>query len=508
MKPVLLCILDGWGVKRGGEYDAISVADTPNFDGFLKDCPNSTVKTYGEAVGLPHGQMGNSEVGHMNIGSGRIVAGALGKIGISIEKNELERHPVINETIKKLSQNRQRLHLMGLVSDGGVHAHIDHIIALAKIFAKNNVDVAIHVFTDGRDTSPQSAEEFVQKLINEISSFNNIEIASISGRYYAMDRDKRWDRVEKAYNAIVCGEAENKFDNPLEVIKNSYSEAVTDEFIVPAVNKNYTGVKNGDGILMANFRADRAREILNAILFENFDGFTRKRIVKISEAVGAVEYSEELSRYVKTLFPAEIVRNTLGEIISNQGLNQLRIAETEKYAHITFFFNGGAEAVFKGEDRILVPSPKVATYDLKPEMSAFEVTDKLVEAIKSKKYSLIVCNFANGDMVGHTGTMNAAVKAVETLDECLGKLKSAIEATGAVMIVTADHGNVEQMVDENGKPHTQHTVGSVPFIIVNGEKNIKLKNGRLCDIAPTILEIMEIKKPDGMSGESLIKSNS
>lgn len=502
MKSVLLCILDGWGVKKGGEYDAISKAKTPNFDKLIKDCPNSEVKTYGEAVGLPHGQMGNSEVGHMNIGSGRIVAGALGKIGISLENGELEKHPVIAEAIKKLSG--RRLHLMGLASDGGVHAHIDHITGLAKIFAKNNVDVALHLFTDGRDTSPKSGKLFIQNLLNEISAFKNIEIATISGRFYAMDRDKRWDRVEKAYDAIVSGESENKFNTPIEVIEKSYSENVTDEFIIPSVNKNYKGISNEDGILMANFRADRAREILDAILFEDFDGFKRKKTIKVGEALGTVEYSEKLTAYLKVLFPAETVSNTLGELISNLGLNQLRIAETEKYAHVTFFFNGGVEEVFKGEDRILVPSPKVATYDLKPEMSAFEVTDKLIEALRSGKYSLIVCNFANGDMVGHTGILSAAVKAVETLDACIGKLKEAIEGTDNIMILSADHGNAEEMLDKNGQPHTQHTVGSVPFIIVNAGKNITLKDGRLCDIAPTILELLEIKKPEEMKGISLI----
>lgn len=502
-KPVLLCILDGVGVKKGGKYDAISQATTPNMDYLFANYPHSKVKTYGLAVGLPEGQMGNSEVGHMNIGGGRIVTQTLPKIDFAIQNGSLKNHTVIQAQIAALKASGGSLHLMGLVSDGGVHAHIDHIIYLANIYAEAGVDVKIHAFTDGRDTAQKSAIGFITKLQKE-AAHANISIATIIGRFYAMDRDNRWDRVEKAYNAMVSANSDLKFKNQISAIEHSYNNQLNDEFILPAVAKNYAGIKDGDGVLMANFRADRAREILDAITDSNFKGFTRAKIVKLANSVGMVDYSEALSKTLKTIFPSEVVANTLGEIISKLGRNQLRIAETEKYAHVTFFFNGGEEKVFAGEERIMVPSPKVATYDLQPEMSAPEVTEKLVAAIESKKFDLIVCNYANGDMVGHSGVLSAAIKAVEALDLALGKLKTAIEKAGGVMLVTADHGNVEEMLDENGNPHTQHTVGDVPFIMVNYDKKVKLADGRLCDIAPTILEILEIAKPDKMNGVSLI----
>ncbi|MDX1949606.1 MAG: 2,3-bisphosphoglycerate-independent phosphoglycerate mutase [Rickettsiales bacterium] len=503
MQSVLLCILDGWGVKKGGDYDAITQAKTPNFDSFLKSYPNSSVKTYGRAVGLPEGQMGNSEVGHMNIGGGRIIAGSLGKIDNGVAYDTLKNHPIIANSVANLKKNNSQIHIMGLASDGGVHSHIDHIIYMAKSYAEAGVNVKMHLFTDGRDTSPKSAEKYISSLIEKLKPYKNIELATLGGRFYGMDRDNRWERVEAAYNAIVNAKAENSFSNAIDYIKNSYANDVTDEFIKPATNQSYKGFQAGDSILMCNFRADRVREILTAIVEENFDGFNRTKPI-ISESIGMVEYSEKLNQKLQTIFPSESVKNTLGEVISANNLKQLRISETEKYAHITFFFNGGAESVFKGEERILVPSPKVATYDLKPEMSAYQVTEKLVEAIKSKEFSLIVCNFANGDMVGHTGVLPAAIKAVEVLDECLGKLKKAIDETGMAMIITADHGNVEEMLDENGQPHTQHTVGSVPFIIVNSNKNISvIKDGSLCDIAPTILKLMDTPQPEEMTGKAL-----
>ncbi len=503
MQPVLLCILDGFGVKKGGAYDAITQAKTPFFDEFLANYPNSTLKTYGEAVGLPTGQMGNSEVGHMNIGGGRIIAGSLGKIDNGVASDTLKNHPIIEKSINILKQKKSKIHIMGLASDGGVHSHIDHIIYMAKSFAMANIPVALHLFTDGRDTSPKSGEKYISIILEKLKPHNNIEIASISGRFYAMDRDNRWDRVEAAYNAIINAKSENNFTNPVEYIKSSYQNEVTDEFIKPAININYKGFSENDGFLMCNFRADRVREILTAITDKEFNNFNRQNI-NYSFVVGMVEYSEKLSKSLETIFPSEIVKNTLGEVISKQNLKQLRITETEKYAHITFFFNGGAEEVFKGEERILVPSPKVATYDLKPEMSAYEVCDKLVNAVKSKEYSLIVCNFANGDMVGHTGVLPAAIKAVEVLDECLGRLKDATKQADMAMIITADHGNVEEMLDENGQPHTQHTVGSVPFVIVNSKKKIQnLSNGALCDIAPTVLKLMDIPQPSEMQGNAL-----
>lgn len=503
-KPVLLCILDGFGVEHGGPHDAIANAKTPNFDNIIKTCPHSKVSTYGLAVGLPEGQMGNSEVGHMNIGGGRIVMQTLPKIDAAIKNGELKNNKQIQEQIETLRDNGGSVHLMGLVSDGGVHSHQEHLIYAAKLYAENGVKVKVHVFTDGRDTPPNSAVDFVGYLVRQTAGLNNIQIATVSGRYYAMDRDKRWDRVEKAYNALVLGKADSGFENAVEAVEQSYANSVNDEFILPNVNKNYNGMKDGDAIFMVNFRADRARQILTALTSDNFKEFKRGKLIKFSNALGMVEYSEELNKAISCVFPNEVVQNTLGEIIANKGMKQLRIAETEKYAHVTFFFNGGEEKVFAGEERIMVQSPKVATYDLQPEMSAHEVTDKLIEAIRSNKYDLIVCNYANGDMVGHTGIMEAAIKAVETLDDCMGKLRTEIEKAGGVMLITADHGNVEEMVDEKGLPHTQHTVGDVPFVLVNFDNKAKLKDGRLCDIAPTILDIMGISKPAEMNGVSLI----
>ena len=395
---------------------------------------------------------------------------------------------------------------MGLVSDGGVHAHQNHIIYLAKLYAENGVNVKIHAFTDGRDTTPNSAIDFIGHLQKETAGYDNIMIATVSGRYYGMDRDKRWDRVEKSYDVMVLGNAAGGegYENAVDAVQESYAKDVNDEFILPVANVNYSGMKNGDGIFMANFRADRARQILTALTSGSFTEFKRKKLIKLSTAVGMVEYSESLNKALSTVFAADVMSNTLGEIVANKGMKQLRIAETEKYGHVTFFFNGGEEKVFDGEERILVQSPDVATYDLQPEMSAFELTDKLVGAIKSGKFDLIVCNYANGDMVGHTGIMEAAVKAVETLDACMGKLQAAIKDAGGVMLITADHGNVEEMVDENGLPHTQHTVGAVPLILVNDDKKVKLNDGRLCDIAPTILDIMGIAKPAEMNGVSLV----
>ncbi len=505
-KPILLCILDGFGVKRGGKHDAIANAKTPVLDELFKNYPHSELKTFGEAVGLPEGQMGNSEVGHMNIGGGRIVMQTLPKIDNSIKTDELKNHKEIQEQIKILKANGGALHLMGLVSDGGVHSHEDHIIYLANVYANAGVKVWLHIFTDGRDTPPNSAVGYVKKLLDKTKN-ENVEVATISGRYYAMDRDKRWDRVEKAYDMLTQGDTDDigNVTDAVKAIENSYANNVNDEFIIPIASKDYHGMKDGDGLLMANFRADRARQILDALTATEFTNFNRKKVVKFSSLVGLVEYSDALNKKLKVVFPSEIVKNTLGEIVADKGMKQLRIAETEKYAHVTFFFNGGVEEVFKGEERIMVPSPKVATYDLQPEMSAFEVTKNLTDAINSKKFDLIVCNFANGDMVGHSGIMEAAVKAVEALDKCLGQLKEVIKDAGGVMIISADHGNVEEMVDENGLPHTQHTVGAVPFILVNYDKKVSLDNGRLCDIAPTILEIMGLPKPAEMNGKSLIK---
>lgn len=501
-KPVLLCILDGWGEMNKGDFDAIHQANTPNYDKIISSYPNSRLETFGLSVGLPKGQMGNSEVGHMNIGGGRVVLQNLPKIDKQIESQQIDSNPAIIKTLEKLKESNGALHLMGLCSNGGVHAHMNHIIYLAKFFAKNEVKVHIHAFSDGRDTAPQTGEGFIKELEDEIAEFDNIEISSISGRYFAMDRDKRWERVEKAYKAIAFGDTE-KFDCPVEAIKSAYDNGQNDEFITPISKAGYNGMQDGDAILMANFRADRAREILHCFVDPEFKEFDIKSL-KFANVAGIVEYSKNLNQYMDVIYPSEDISNTLGEVISNNGMKQLRISETEKYAHITFFFNGGKEEIFEGEERILVPSPNVATYDLKPEMSAEEVTDKLVDAIDSQNFDLIVVNYANPDMVGHTGVMEAAVKAVETVDGCLKRLEESILKNGGTMLITADHGNIELMVDDQGRPHTQHTVGYVPLILVDKEKNHQISEGSLCDIAPTILDLMNINKPEEMNGKSLI----
>ncbi len=505
-RPIVLCILDGWGYRADetAQDNAITQAKAPNWQRFLQEYPHSLVRTFGKSVGLPDGQMGNSEVGHMNIGSGRIVMQDLPKIDSAIEDSSLSTRPNLEKFIHSLKTSGGSAHLMGLVSTGGVHSHQNHISALAKILSSENIPVKIHAFLDGRDTPPSSGKDFVSELLKSISDLPNCEIVSASGRYYSMDRDNRWDRVELSYNALVSGEAP-KFSDILQGIQSSYDKDVFDEFIVPFISENYSGMQDGDGVLMANFRSDRAREITNALLNPNFSGFARKRIVNFSGKLGMTEYSSAHSEFMDSIFPPEKISNGLGEVVSKLDLHQLRIAETEKYAHVTFFFNGGEEQEFPNEDRILIPSPKVATYDLKPEMSAFDMTEKFVSAIKSDKYDLIVANYANGDMVGHTGKMEATIKAVEVVDKCLGELEIAIKKAGGVLLVTADHGNAEQMTDGKGNPHTAHTVGDTYLICVNPPVEVKkLENGALCDISPTILDIMEIAQPKEMTGHSLI----
>ena len=503
-KPVVLCILDGWGHSDDPASNAIHMARIPNFQRFLKENPYSLLGTSGLDVGLPKGQMGNSEVGHMTIGSGRVVMQELPKIDIAIENNSLAENKTIRTLIDKLKQTKGDCHLLGLLSDGGVHAHIDHIIALAKIISKEGIKVNIHAITDGRDTSPTSAKDYLRKLEREISGNPLIKISTVMGRYYAMDRDKRWERVELAYNAVIEGGGKN-YNFALPVVDESYMEKKNDEFIIPVTVGDYKGAKDGDAVLMANFRADRARQILEAMLDNKFSGFKRNKVVRFSYAVGMVEYSENLSKFVSTVFPSEKLTNILPEVISRTGLKQLRIAETEKYAHVTFFFSGGMEKEFDGEKRILIPSPKVATYDMQPEMSAPEVTRRLVESINSGEFDFIVVNYANTDMVGHTGDLKAAISAVEQVDRSLGEIESAVKKKGGVMMITADHGNAEQMVDPETKgPHTSHTLNPVPFILIGANSPVKLKNGKLSDIAPTILTLMHLPKPKEMNGESLI----
>jgi 2,3-bisphosphoglycerate-independent phosphoglycerate mutase len=504
-RPALLCILDGWGWREDKKDNAIAEARTPNYTRMLQDCPHALLHTSGRAVGLPHGQMGNSEVGHMNIGAGRVVAQDLPRIDVAIEDGSLGNKPHLRELIAKAKGAKGAVHLMGLLSPGGVHSHQDHMAALVKILAEAKLPVFVHAFLDGRDTPPKSAKAFAEKFLKDIDGMPGVRMGTVSGRYYAMDRDKRWDRVKKAYDALVDASAPRRSDI-FAALDASYAADVSDEFVIPAVLGDYAGMADGDALLFANFRADRAREISLALLDPCFNGFERGRIVKFSAAAGLTEYSEELATMMTAIFPPEDVRETLGEVMAERGLKQLRIAETEKYAHVTFFLNGGREEPFPGEDRILVPSPKVSTYDHKPEMSAYEVTAKLEEAIASGKYDLIVANYANPDMVGHTGIMPAAIKAVDTIDECLGRLRTAIEKVHGVMLLTADHGNIEMMKDpKTGEPHTAHTTFEVPIVAVNAPKGVKLVEGRLADVAPTMLALMGIPQPAPMTGHSLLE---
>ncbi len=505
-QPAVLCILDGWGWRPDAADNAISEAHPENYARLLRECPHALLATSGRAVGLPAGQMGNSEVGHMNIGAGRIVLQDLPRIDDAIAEHTLATRPALVDLIARAKAAGGAVHLMGLLSPGGVHSHQDHMVALAKAVSDAGVAVRVHAFLDGRDTPPKSAVGFLHVFEQAIADFHDVSIATVSGRYYAMDRDKRWDRVAKAYDAIVLGEGA-RAKTAAEAITASYEKGVNDEFVIPAVIGDYRSVYDGDALLFANFRADRAREISTALLDPAFDGFARKRMAHFSAAAGMTEYSEPLKHFMAALFPAEDVRDTLGEVVAARGLKQLRIAETEKYAHVTFFLNGGREEPFAGEDRILVPSPKVATYDKKPEMSAFEVTDRLELAIASGKYDLIVVNYANPDMVGHTGDLEAAEKAVRAVDSCLGRLRAAVEKAGGVLVLTADHGNVEMMRDpQTGEPHTAHTTFDVPIIVVNARRKLTLEPGRLADVAPTVLDLMGLPKPHAMAGHSLAHS--
>ena len=504
-RPVMLVILDGWGWREDPADNAIRQAKTPAFDRLWQNGPHGFLHTCGEDVGLPDGQMGNSEVGHLNIGAGRVVMQDLPRIGKAIASGEIARAPAPRNLIAKLKASGGTCHLLGLVSPGGVHSHQDHAAALAKILTDAGVPVLVHALTDGRDTPPQSSAADIKRLIAALPP--SVRIATVCGRYFAMDRDKRWDRVEKAYNAIVAADAPRFPDAPA-VVADAYANKKFDEFIVPAVVGDYAGMKDGDGVLCFNFRADRVREILGAMLDPDFAGFKRQRIVRFAAAVGMTQYSDELDKLMATIFPPQTLKNILGEVAAEAGRTQLRMAETEKYAHVTYFLNGGREEPFSGEDRIMVPSPKVATYDLQPEMSAPELTDKAVAAIASGKYDLIVLNFANPDMVGHTGSLPAAIKAVETVDAGLGRIAQAIEKSGGALLVTADHGNCEMMRDpQTGGPHTAHTTNPVPLLLVGARNRALVAEGRLADIAPTLLELMELPKPKEMTGVSLLRAD-
>ncbi len=510
-KPTLLLILDGWGQGKKDNTNAVYVANTPTLDSLMETYPTSILECCGEAVGLPKGQMGNSEVGHLNIGAGRIVYQDIVRIDKAIENGSFFKNKVIYNLISQVKKTGGKLHLMGLVSDGGVHSHQNHLYALIEFAKREGLDqVVVHAFLDGRDTPPKSGKKYIKMLTEKIKEIGCGVIGTISGRYYSMDRDKRWERTKLAYDAMVLGKGYVAYD-AVEAVEEAYKRGESDEFVKPTVlvdknNKPVALVEDGDGIFFFNFRADRIRQIVRSFWQKDFDFFERVKVPDLSGMATMTEYDKEFD--LPIAFPPEKLKNILGEVCSNLGFKQFRIAETEKYAHVTYFFNGGVEEPFKGEDRLLIPSPKdVPTYDLKPEMSVFEVTENLIKKWYEKKYELVVCNFANLDMVGHTGNFQATVKACEAVDRCVKKVVDAVLDLDGRLFVTADHGNADEMIDENGQPHTAHSHNPVAFVWI--EKNISKgsakirERGILGDIAPTILKLWEIKKPDEMSGESL-----
>ena len=507
-KPLVLCILDGWGERPNGADNAIDKAKTPVWHELVRRWPHAQLNASEHYVGLPDGQMGNSEVGHTNIGAGRVVLQDLPRIDKALAERKVAGLPALQDFIGKLKKSRGTAHVMGLISPGGVHSHQAHFAAVARDLAAAGLKVAVHGFLDGRDTPPRSALDYLAQFEKDIGGQPGIRIASIGGRYYGMDRDKRWERVALAYDALVDAKGEAA-PTARAAIEAGYARGENDEFVKPTVVGDFAGMKDGDGLVMINFRADRARQILTALLDPAFDSFKRKCAVKFAAALGMTEYSEALNKLIPALFPAQALTSTLGELVARQGWKQLRIAETEKYAHVTFFFNGGEEKQFPGEERILVPSPKVATYDLKPEMSASEVTDKLVAAIESGKFDFIVVNYANTDMVGHTGELAAAIKAVRAVDEAIGRVEAAVRAAGGAMIITADHGNAETMKDQiTGQHHTAHTMNLVPVVLCGAERAwraVGLRDGKLADVAPTLLELLGLAQPKEMTGRSLIQ---
>jgi 2,3-bisphosphoglycerate-independent phosphoglycerate mutase len=506
-KLTMLVIIDGWGINEKEEGNAAKLANTPNLSNLFSQYPNSIIHTSGLDVGLPDGQMGNSEVGHMNIGAGRIVYQELTRITKSIEDGDFFEKPEFLEAIQNAKEHNTNLHIYGLLSDGGVHSHNTHLYALLELCKRNDFDrVFVHCFLDGRDTPPSSAENYIIELEDKMKEIGVGKIASISGRYYAMDRDKRWERLELAYNALVKGEGQ-KANSAVDAIESSYQKEEFDEFVKPTLVVDSEGnpiatIKENDSIIFFNFRTDRAREITRAIVDPDFDGFEREYFK--TKYVCMCQYDATMPN-VLVAFKPEKLTNNFGEYISKNGLTQLRIAETEKYAHVTFFFNGGEEIEYPGESRILVNSPKVATYDLQPEMSAYEVTDKVVDVIRENKTDAIILNYANCDMVGHTGSLEAAIKAVEAVDECIGKVYQEVLKVDGNLIIIADHGNCEQMIDyTTGDPHTAHTTNPVPIILVSNDNSLKIKEGRLADIAPSMLDLLGLEKPSEMTGESLI----
>ncbi len=502
-RPTMLMILDGYGLNKEAYGNAIAAAKKPNLDRIFAQYPSTSLKACGLAVGLPEGQMGNSEVGHLNIGAGRVVYQDLTMITKAIEDGSFFKNPAFLKAVDHVKKNGSTLHLLGLLSDGGVHSHIDHLLALTDLAKQHGIEkLQVHCFLDGRDVPPRCAGKYVDILSDHLKEIGIGSIATVSGRYYAMDRDKRWDRVEKAYDAMTSGEGIH-VPTASEAVTAAYERDENDEFVQPTVVDGALPVSDGDAMIMFNFRPDRAREITRSFVDSDFDGFRRKKTVADLCYICMTQYDAEMPN-VTLAFPPETMHNTLGEYIADLGLHQLRIAETEKYAHVTFFFNGGVEAPNRNEDRILVPSPKVATYDLQPEMSAFQVTDKVLEAIDTDKYDVIILNFANADMVGHTGVMDAAIKAIETLDACVPKIVDAILEKDGQILLTADHGNADVMLDGDGNVVTAHSLNDVPLVHI-ANKPVPLKDGgRLCDIAPTMLKLMHLDIPDEMTGKPLV----
>lgn len=508
-KPYALIIMDGFGINERHEGNAIYSAKTPNLDKYMKECPHSIVHASGMDVGLPDGQMGNSEVGHTNIGAGRIVYQELTRITKSIHDGDFFENPALCAAMENCKKNGTALHLMGLLSSGGVHSHNTHLYGLLEMAKRNGIEnVHVHAFLDGRDVPPSSAADFAEELVAKLREIGVGDIATVMGRYYAMDRDNRWERVGKAYAALVYGEG-IETDDAAAAVRHSYTvkdeegKFITDEFVLPTVVSGTERIKSGDSVIFFNFRPDRAREITRTLVDDDFNGFERRGGRPDVFYVCMTQYDASMPNVTVAFKPQEL-KNTLGEFLADRGMTQLRIAETEKYAHVTFFFNGGREVMFKGEDRILVNSPKVATYDLQPEMSAYEVCDKVCEAIESGKYDVVILNFANCDMVGHTGIFEAAVKAVETVDTCVGRVMDSTLKMDGVMLLTADHGNADRMIDTDGSPFTAHTTNPVPFAVIG--KQCKLREGgRLCDISPTIIHLLGQEQPAEMNGKSIIE---
>ncbi len=498
----LLLILDGYGLAAKSAGNAARLANTPFLDKLLQDANLAKLHASGEYVGLPAGFIGNSEVGHLNIGSGRVVLQDMKAVDAAIHSGEFFENPALVQLVERVKKHNGRLHLMGLLSDGGVHSHINHIKALLELAKQHNITVYLHAFMDGRDTSPTSGIKYIDEILASMQKFTG-KLASICGRFYAMDRDKRWERVEKAWNLLVDGKAEQAY-NVKQVLEDSYAKDLTDEFIEPYLLLPEAIVQDNDGVFFFNFRADRARELVHAFVDKDFSGFIRTRVPQLACIASMTSYEATLD--IPVAYGKDVLKNTLGEWVSQQGLKQLRIAETEKYAHVTYFFSGGRETPFTGESRILVNSPKsVATYDLKPEMSAYEVTEKLVDAIQKNEFDFLVCNLANPDMVGHTGKIDAAIKACEAVDNCVQKIVQACFAQNMYVCITADHGNVEEMLDSNNKPQTAHSMNLVPFILMNNEGSLKIaKEGKLGDIAPTLLSFWKQQKPVEMNGISLL----